>query len=85
MIFVLSNTEKAKIKEFLLKYNFKYPLGYGNTEGHTVFFFNIPNNTPDILWNSKLQSKGLMPLFQRTDDISIYPMSQFFKLDEQVL
>ena len=80
----LSDNTKREMKKFLLKHNCGYPFGFGETQGHTAFFFTVPNNTPDLLWNSKLQEKGLIPLFQRTNDISIYPMCQNLSLKEQV-
>jgi len=80
----ISAKTKAEIEQFLLKYNCGTPFGMGKTQGHTAFFFTIPNNTPDILWNTKMCEKGFFPLLQRTNDISIYPMCQSLPLKEQV-
>lgn len=80
----LSKKDKKEIEAFLLKYHCGNPFGMGSTQGHTTFFYSAPNNMPDILWNSKMQEKGLIPLFSRTNDISIYPMSASIPLKHQV-
>lgn len=80
----LTSKTKAEIEQFLLKYNCGTPFGMGKTQGHTAFFFTVPNNTPDILWNTRMSEKGFIPLLQRTNDISIYPMCQSMPIKEQV-
>jgi len=71
----LTNDEKEDIKQFLLKYNVhKFPFGFNNLQGHTGFFYNVPNSLPDILCNHRItQKSNLKPLFDRYDDTSIYP------------
>lgn len=88
----LSSEDKKEVKSFLEKYNvYKYPFGVGNRQGHTSFFYSAPNTLPDILWNSKIgkaKVKGTdqnwMPLFQRTEDISIYKCADDIPPEYQV-
>lgn len=80
----LSAKDKKEIEQFLLKYHCGNPFGMGSTQGHTTFFYSAPNNMPDILWNSKMQEKGLFPLFARTNDVSIYPMCSHMDIKAQV-
>jgi hypothetical protein len=77
-----------KLLALLDKYNVKRYLG-GNFSsfGHTVFFYNCPNNLPEILWNSQsIHRDGTpwIPLFKRVEDLSIYDMSKTIPIEEQI-
>ena len=77
-----------KISALLDKYNIKRYLG-GNFSsfGHTVFFYNCPNNLPEILWNSQsIHRDGTpwTPLFKRVEDLSIYDISKGIPMEEQI-
>ncbi|MBS4168939.1 hypothetical protein [Parachlamydia sp. AcF125] len=77
-----------KIADLLQKYCMKQYLG-GNydTNGHTVFFYNCPNNLPEILWNSKSKKRDgspWTPLFKRIEDLSIYDMAKGIPAEEQI-
>ncbi len=84
----LTSAEKAKLKKFLEKYNvYKYPFGITNAQGHTAFFYSVPNTLPDMLWNTKSKKPDgtpWLPLFHRTEDISYYEMSQTLPPEKQV-
>lgn len=77
-----------KIAFLLQKYCMKqYFGGNYNTNGHTVFFYNCPNNLPEILWNSKSRKRDgspWTPLFKRIEDLSIYEMSKNIPVEEQI-
>ncbi len=68
--------DRAELKAFLEKYNvYKYPFGVGQSQGHTAFYYSAPNTLPDMLWNSKSRRQdgsAWLPLFDRTEDMSIY-------------
>lgn len=77
-----------KISDLLDKYNIKRYLG-GNFSsfGHTVFFYNCPNNLPEILWNTqsiRRDGSAWDPLFKRVEDLSIYDMSESIPIEEQI-
>lgn len=77
-----------KLLALLDKYNIKRYLG-GNFSsfGHTVFFYNCPNNLPEILWNSQSIHRDKTPwtpLFKRVEDLSIYDMSKTMPIEEQI-
>lgn len=80
--------ERVKVKDFLDKYTIKKYLGGGfSSFGHTVFFYNAPNNLPEILWNTqsvKRDGSPLLPLFNRVEDVSIYDLFNKVPLKEQV-
>lgn len=80
----LSEKDKKEIEAFLLKYNCGRPFGWGAIQGNTTFFYGPPNNLPDILWNARMNKKGYFPLFERINDISIYPASSHIDIKEQV-
>jgi hypothetical protein len=78
----------SKLFALLDKYNIKRYLG-GNFSsfGHTVFFYNCPNNLPEILWNSQsIHRDGTpwTPLFKRVEDLSIYDISKTIPIEEQI-
>lgn len=81
--------ETAKrINRLLDKYNIvRYMDGNFSCFGHTVFFYNCPNNVPEILWSPKcLKRDGASwnPLFKRTEDISIYKIAETIPVEEHV-
>jgi hypothetical protein len=78
----------SKIIHLLRKYSFPY-YRYGKfpSYGHTIFFYNSPNNLPEILWNAKAIKKDgspWIPLFRRVEDLSIYDIAKFIPIKEQV-
>lgn len=77
-----------KISALLNKYNIKrYLGGTFSSFGHTVFFYNCPNNLPEILWNSQsIHRNGnpWIPLFKRVEDLSIYEMSKNIPVENQI-
>lgn len=77
-----------KILALLDKYNIKRYLG-GNFSsfGRTVFFYNCPNNLPEILWNShSIHRDGSpwTPLFKRVEDLSIYSVFKNVPIEKQI-
>jgi hypothetical protein len=84
----LTPQEKVKMARFLQKYNvYKYPFGVGEAQGNTAFFYSAPNTLPDLLWNTKSTRKDgspWLPLFHRTEDISIYHISNYVDPTKQV-
>ena len=77
-----------KIFTLLDKYNIKRYLG-GNFSsfGHTVFFYNCPNNLPEILWNTQSihrDGRPWIPLFKRLEDLSVYEMAKTIPVEEQI-
>ncbi len=51
-------------------------------KGSTVFFFNCPNNVPNLLWNTK-NGPGWKPLFYRYEDLSVYDSAKKIPIAEQ--
>lgn len=78
----------AKITTLLNKYNTKrYMGGSFSSFGHSVFFYNCPNNLPEILWSVQsvcLDGTPWTPLFKRVEDVSIYDMSETIPVEDQV-
>lgn len=70
-------------KELLVKHSGTYPppfgpLGVGNLASRTVFWTGPPNTVPYVFWNpqGKLGEQSVIPLFARTEDISVYGFSK---------
>lgn len=53
---------------------------------HTVFFFQCPNDAPQILWDwdCGIEKGAWHPLFPRVSDLSIYAHDGNIPLQQQV-
>lgn len=71
----LTKEEKRLIKNLITKYTHnEYCHGLFNVMSHNVFFFQCPNNAPQLLWDWDCGDEpgGWHPLFPRVSDSSIY-------------
>ncbi|MBM9590657.1 phosphoribosyltransferase [Leptospira sp. 201903075] len=70
---------KSRLEYYGRICNPKAPLGYGNTGGLTVFYYNTPNSTIPHIWGSL---NSWIPLFKRTRKIN--GIDSYFKQFENL-
>ena len=83
----LNTEQRTQLKELITKYTHNdYCHGLFNLMSHTVFFFQCPNNAPQILWDWDCGTeKGKWhPLFPRVSDSSIYAHDGNIPIMQQV-